>query len=34
MQSHGSPPAEIMGPLPPGLDGMQALGGEEGCVVA
>ncbi|EDR06300.1 uncharacterized protein LACBIDRAFT_300395 [Laccaria bicolor S238N-H82] len=34
MQSYGSPPAEIMGPLPPGLDGMQALGGEEGCVVA
>ncbi|KAJ6554028.1 Pex19 protein [Mycena vulgaris] len=31
MQSFGSPPTELMGPLPPGLG---ALGGEEGCVVA
>jgi len=36
MQSYGSPPAEIMGPLPPGLDGMSQIPGmgEEGCVVA
>ncbi|KAF7373427.1 hypothetical protein MSAN_00552300 [Mycena sanguinolenta] len=31
MQSFGSPPPELMGPLPPGLG---ALGGEEGCVVS
>ncbi|KAJ7468563.1 Pex19 protein family-domain-containing protein [Mycena latifolia] len=29
MQSFGSPPAELMGPLPPGLGAL----GEEGCVV-
>lgn len=34
MQSEGSPPPEIMGPLPPGFEnGMPALG-DEGCVVA
>ncbi|KAL6298517.1 Pex19 protein family-domain-containing protein [Sparassis latifolia] len=36
MQSYGSPPAEIMGPLPPGLDvgpdGMPKL--PEGCTIA
>ncbi|OBZ78334.1 Peroxisome biogenesis protein 19-1 [Grifola frondosa] len=36
MQSHGSPPSEIMGPLPPGLDvgpdGMPKL--PEGCTIA
>ncbi|KAJ7938205.1 Pex19 protein family-domain-containing protein [Mycena leptocephala] len=30
MQSFGSPPTELMGPLPPGLG---ALSGEEGCVL-
>ncbi|KAJ7279105.1 Pex19 protein family-domain-containing protein [Mycena rebaudengoi] len=29
MQSYGSPPSELMGPLPPGLGAL----GEEGCVV-
>ncbi|KAF7326907.1 hypothetical protein MVEN_02584600 [Mycena venus] len=29
MQSHGSPPPELMGPLPPGLGAL----GEEGCVL-
>ncbi|TFK32374.1 Pex19 protein, partial [Crucibulum laeve] len=33
MQSYGSPPPEVMGPLPAGLEGMPQLG-EEGCVVA
>jgi peroxin-19 len=32
MQSHGSPPAEIMGPLPPGF-GIGQDGMPEGCVV-
>ncbi|KAJ7836407.1 Pex19 protein family-domain-containing protein [Mycena olivaceomarginata] len=31
MQSFGSPPTELMGPLPPGLG---ALGSEEGCTIA
>ncbi|KAJ7809713.1 Pex19 protein family-domain-containing protein [Mycena olivaceomarginata] len=31
MQSFGSPPPELMGPLPPGLG---ALGSEEGCTIA
>ncbi|KAF8960796.1 Pex19 protein, partial [Flammula alnicola] len=30
MQTYGTPPSEIMGPLPPGLDGMS----EEGCTIA
>ncbi|PPQ79460.1 hypothetical protein CVT25_002622 [Psilocybe cyanescens] len=30
MQSYGSPPAEVMGPLPAGLPGL----GEEGCTIA
>ncbi|KAJ7619405.1 Pex19 protein family-domain-containing protein [Roridomyces roridus] len=30
MQSFGSPPTELMGPLPPGLNGM----GDEGCTIA
>ncbi|KAJ7145899.1 Pex19 protein family-domain-containing protein [Mycena epipterygia] len=30
MQSYGSPPTELMGPLPPGLGAL----GEDGCVVA
>lgn len=37
LQAHGSPPAEIMGDLPPGLgvgpDGMPHLG-PEGCIIA
>ncbi|KAJ3003824.1 hypothetical protein NUW54_g2654 [Trametes sanguinea] len=36
MQEHGSPPAEIMGPLPPGFDlgpdGLPSL--PEGCTIA
>ncbi|KAJ3492697.1 hypothetical protein NLJ89_g11180 [Agrocybe chaxingu] len=31
MQTYGSPPSEIMGPLPPGFD---AMGSEEGCTIA
>lgn len=41
MQSHGSPPMELMGDIPPGMalgpDGMPNLGmgeGMEGCCVA
>ncbi|KAF8154421.1 Pex19 protein family-domain-containing protein [Crassisporium funariophilum] len=36
MQSYGSPPTEIMGALPPGLDGMGGIPGmsEEGCTIA
>ncbi|KAF8964821.1 Pex19 protein family-domain-containing protein [Flammula alnicola] len=30
MQTYGSPPSELMGPLPPGLDGMS----EDGCTIA
>ncbi|KAJ6476172.1 Pex19 protein family-domain-containing protein [Mycena sanguinolenta] len=36
MQSFGSPPPELMGPLPPGLSALGGLGagaGEEGCVL-
>jgi len=33
MQSYGSPPAELMGPLPPGFEGMSQLG-EDGCVIS
>ncbi|KDR85803.1 hypothetical protein GALMADRAFT_234894 [Galerina marginata CBS 339.88] len=36
MQSYGTPPAEIMGPLPPGLDGSGGLPGlgDENCTIA
>ncbi|KIM38541.1 hypothetical protein M413DRAFT_447771 [Hebeloma cylindrosporum] len=34
MQSFGTPPAEIMGPMPPGLDGSIPGLGEEGCTIA
>jgi hypothetical protein len=35
MQEHGTPPAEIMGELPPGLDGPNGLPEElsDKCVV-
>lgn len=36
MQSYGTPPTEIMGALPPGLDGMGGIPGmgEDGCTIA
>ncbi|KAF4609546.1 hypothetical protein D9613_012315 [Agrocybe pediades] len=36
MQGYGSPPTEIMGPLPPGLDGTNGIPGlgEDGCTIA
>lgn len=36
MQSYGSPPSEIMGPLPAGLDGAGGIPGlgDENCTIA
>ncbi|KZT32451.1 hypothetical protein SISSUDRAFT_1066911 [Sistotremastrum suecicum HHB10207 ss-3] len=34
MQSKGSPPKEVLGPLPPGLDFGEGLPGGEGCIIA
>jgi hypothetical protein len=33
MQDNGAPPAEIVGDLPPELEGMSGLGGDENCSV-
>ncbi|KAJ2916172.1 hypothetical protein MD484_g4255, partial [Candolleomyces efflorescens] len=34
MQTYGSPPSEIMGPLPPGFDGQFPGLGDENCTIA
>lgn len=33
MQDNGAPPAEIVGDLPPELEGMAGLGGDENCSI-